>query len=116
MFFCTVGALQQSILFISIMSKDMPGNITILLVAGIFAKGGMNVTNEDEIQQNGKTALEYQVNVLRKDSFEVYMDNKRTTLEDALERGVWESSVYMPDYVLDENGNLKQVRFDRIKM
>ncbi len=72
--------------------------------------------SEDEIQQNGRNALEYQVNVLRKDSFEVYMDNQRTTLEDALERCVRESSVYMPDYVLDKYGNLKQVRFDRIDL
>ncbi len=72
--------------------------------------------NEEEIQPKGRNALEYQVNVMRKDGFEVYMDNKRTTLEDALERCVREKHVYMPDYVLDEDGNLKQVRFDRIDL
>lgn len=71
---------------------------------------------EESIRQGAKNALEYQLNVMRKDEFEVYMDNEKTTLDDALERCVRECSVYMPDYVLDEKGNLKQVRFDRIKM
>lgn len=47
---------------------------------------------------------------------EVYVDNERTTLEDALKRCVQERSVYMPDYVLDENGVLEQLRFDRIDL
>lgn len=72
--------------------------------------------SEDKIPHNRRTALEYQVNVMRKDSFEVYMDNQRTTLEDALARCVREKTIYMPDYVLDECGNLKQVRFDRVEM
>ena len=71
---------------------------------------------EEDVQQGAKHALEYQLNVICKDKFEVYMDNKRTTLDEALERCVRECSIYMPDYVLDENGNLKQVRFDRIKI
>ena len=44
------------------------------------------------------------------------MDNKRTTLEDALTRCVQERTVYMPDYVLDENGVLEQLRFDKIDL
>ncbi len=51
-----------------------------------------------------------------KESLEVYMDNKRTTLEDALKRCVQERTVYMPDYVLDENGVLEQLRFDKIDL
>lgn len=47
---------------------------------------------------------------------EVYMDDKRITLEEALNRCVQERAVYMPDYVLDEKGVLKQLRFDRIDL
>ncbi len=47
---------------------------------------------------------------------EVYIDNQRTTLEDALKRCVQERTVYMPDYVLDENGVLEQLRFDKIDL
>lgn len=51
-----------------------------------------------------------------KKCLEVYMDNQRTTLEDALKRCVQEKTVYMPDYVLDENGVLEQLRFDKIDL
>ncbi len=49
-------------------------------------------------------------------NLEVYMDDKRITLEEALSRCVQERAVYMPDYVLDEKGVLKQLRFDRIDL
>ena len=49
-------------------------------------------------------------------NLEVYMDDKRITLEEALSRYVQERVVYMPDYVLDEKGVLKQLRFDRIDL
>ncbi|MBR6665737.1 MAG: hypothetical protein IKL22_08520 [Lachnospiraceae bacterium] len=49
-------------------------------------------------------------------NLEVYMDDKRITLEEALSRCVQERVVYMPDYVLDEKGVLKQLRFDRIDL
>ena len=39
---------------------------------------------EECIRQSAKNALEYQLNVMRKDEFEVYMDNEKTTLDDAL--------------------------------
>lgn len=51
-----------------------------------------------------------------KKSLEVYIDNERTTLEDALKRCVQERTVYMPDFCLDENGVLEQLRFDKIDL
>ncbi len=66
--------------------------------------------------QDAKCALEYQLNVMRKRELKVYMDNQQVTLEEALTRCVQERTVYMPDYVMDENGILEQVRFDRIEM
>ncbi len=71
---------------------------------------------EEKIQPNGKNALEYQLNIMSKDHFEVYIDNEKVSLDEALDRCVRERSIYMPDYVLDDNGNLKQVRFDRIDL
>ena len=61
-------------------------------------------------------AIEYQLSVMRKKELKVYMDNKPVSLDEALNRCVQECSVYMPDYVLDENGILEQVRFARIDM
>lgn len=66
--------------------------------------------------RNAEYALEHQLNVMRKRELKVYMDNQPVTLEEALERCVQERTVYMPDYVMDENGILEQVRFDRIDL
>ena len=52
----------------------------------------------------------------QKKNLEVYVGNERTTLEDALDRCVQERTIYMPDYILDENGILEQLRFDRIDL
>ncbi len=66
--------------------------------------------------QNAEYELEYQLNIMRKRELKIYMDNQQVTLEEALSRCVQERTVYMPDYVLDENGILEQVRFDRIDL
>lgn len=68
------------------------------------------------IGQNIEDILQYQLGSRQKRSLEVYIDNELTTLEDALTRCVQERTVYMPDYVLDENGVLEQLRFDRINL
>lgn len=60
--------------------------------------------------------LKYQLGSRQKRSLEVYIDNERTTLDDALTRCVQERLAYMPDYVLDENGVLEQVRFDKVEL
>ncbi len=74
---------------------------------------------EEGISSDGQhvnDAIEYQLSVMRKKDVKVFMDNKPITLDEALHRCVQECSVYMPDYVLDENGILEQVRFDKIDM
>ena len=67
---------------------------------------------EDTVQQSAEHALEYQLNVMRKDEFEVYIDNEKTTLDDALERCVRECSVYMDSRSLW--GNVTHLRPDLI--
>lgn len=66
--------------------------------------------------QNMKDVLEHQLGNVHGKDVKVYMDDKQVTLEEALSRCVQEQVVYMPDYVLDENGALEQVRFDRINL
>ncbi len=66
--------------------------------------------------KNLEDVLRYQLGSRQKRSLEVYIDNELTTLEDALTRCVQERTVYMPDYVLDENGVLEQLRFDKIEL
>lgn len=67
------------------------------------------------LAKNLEDVLRYQLGSRQKRSLEVYIDNELTTLEEALTRCVQERTVYMPDYVLDENGVLEQLRFDKIE-
>lgn len=68
------------------------------------------------LTKNLEDVLKYQLGAGQKRSLEVYIDNELTTLEDALSRCVQERTIYMPDYVLDENGVLEQLRFDKIDL
>ncbi|MBQ9142350.1 MAG: hypothetical protein IJX63_11265 [Lachnospiraceae bacterium] len=68
------------------------------------------------LAKNLEDVLKYQLGSRQKRSLEVYIDNELTTLEDALSRCVQERTIYMPDYVLDENGVLEQLRFDKIDL
>ncbi len=74
----------------------------------------MEEAEEFPLGQNIEDILRYRMGSRQKKSLEVYIDNELTTLEDALTRCVQERTVYMPDYILDENGILEQLRFDRI--
>ncbi len=75
----------------------------------------MEKSENDQITQNIEDVLRYRLESKGEPGLEVYIDNRRTTLEEALARCVQERAVYMPDYILDENGVLEQIRFDKIK-
>lgn len=46
---------------------------------------------------------------------ELYLDGRPATPERIANRFVREEAVYMPDFVLDENGALTQIRYDKVK-
>ncbi|MBQ7925251.1 MAG: hypothetical protein IJ335_03055 [Lachnospiraceae bacterium] len=75
----------------------------------------MEKAENGQFTQNIEDVLRYRLESKGEPDLEVYIDNRRTTLEEALARCVHERSVYMPDYILDENGVLEQIRFDKIK-
>ncbi len=45
---------------------------------------------------------------------ELFMDGQPASPAGIVDRFVKEEAVYMPDFVLDENGILKQIRYDRV--
>ena len=49
-----------------------------------------------------------------KDGVELFVDGQETAPDEIVRRCVCEDSVYMPDYVLDEKGDLEQLRFDKV--
>lgn len=45
---------------------------------------------------------------------ELYLDGRPASPDRIVERFVREDTVYMPDFVIDEEGILTQVRYDKI--
>ncbi|MBD5552262.1 MAG: hypothetical protein HDQ96_13985 [Lachnospiraceae bacterium] len=45
---------------------------------------------------------------------ELYLDGKPASPDGIVERFVREEAVYMPDFVIDEDGTLIQIRYDKI--
>ena len=45
----------------------------------------------------------------------LFMDGKAVRPAEAVSRAVREDSPYMADYVLDSEGTIEQVRFDKVK-
>lgn len=46
----------------------------------------------------------------------LYLDGAPTSSEYIEENCVNEETLYMPDYVTDESGNLKEIRYDKISL
>ncbi|MCM1126397.1 MAG: hypothetical protein NC429_07980 [Lachnospiraceae bacterium] len=45
----------------------------------------------------------------------LYLNGAPSTTEYILRRCVREGTVYMPDYVTDRDGNVKEIRYDRVR-
>lgn len=52
-------------------------------------------------------------NILRQ-GIELYLDGRPASPEGIADRFVKEEAVYMPDFVIDENGALTQIRYDKV--
>lgn len=59
-------------------------------------------------------SLKSQLEKLEKKGVKLYFDGAPSSTEDIVKKCVNEDTVYMPDYVTDENGKLKEIRYDRI--
>ena len=53
---------------------------------------------------------------LQRSGAELFVDGEAVLPCDVLEQTVQEQCTYMADYVLGENGAIKQVRFDRVEL
>lgn len=53
---------------------------------------------------------------LRKAGIKLFMDGKPASPEQIAGKCVREDFVYMADYVIAETGQLKEIRYDRIKI
>ena len=59
-------------------------------------------------------ALKSQLEKLEKEGTKLYLNGAPSTTEYIVDHCVNEDTVYMPDYVADENGKITEIRYDRI--
>ena len=60
------------------------------------------------------TAVKNRLEAILEQGIELYLDGKPASPEGIAKQFVREDTVYMPDFVIDENGILIQVRYDKI--
>lgn len=58
--------------------------------------------------------LRARLSVLEKAGIKLYLNGMPSTTESIVENCVREDTVYMPDYITDERGNIKEVRYDKV--
>lgn len=59
-------------------------------------------------------SLRAQLSVLEKAGIKLYLNGMPSNTEYIVQNCVREDTVYMPDYITDEKGNIKEVRYDKI--
>lgn len=66
------------------------------------------------ISKSDADALKSQLEGMEKQGVKLYLNGVPSTTEFIINNCVNEDTVYMPDYVTDEHGKIKEVRYDRI--
>ncbi|MDD6491561.1 MAG: hypothetical protein PUG54_04935 [Firmicutes bacterium] len=66
------------------------------------------------ISKSDADALKSQLEGMEKQGVKLYLNGVPSTTEFIISNCVNEDTVYMPDYVTDEHGKIKEVRYDRI--
>lgn len=69
----------------------------------------------DKQKEQIRESLKLQLARVQREGVRLYVDDTPASPDEVAQRCVQEQIVYMPDYVLDDNGTLKQVRYDRVR-
>jgi len=59
-------------------------------------------------------SLRARLSVLEKAGIKLYLNGEPSCTEYIVQNCVREDTMYMPDYITDEKGNIKEVRYDKI--
>ena len=65
-------------------------------------------------QNTDPVSLKPQLEQLEREGVILYLNGVPSTTEYIMKNCVNEDTIYMPDYVIDENGKIKEIRYDRI--
>ncbi len=66
------------------------------------------------MQENSERLLKKKLKKAQKTGVSLFLEGQPARPADIAEKCVCENAVYMADYVLDEQGVLKELRYDRI--
>lgn len=69
-----------------------------------------------EKKENGTISINKRLRKWEEAGIRLYLDGAPTSSEDIEKNCVNEETLYMPDFVTDENGNLKEIRYDKISL
>jgi len=64
---------------------------------------------KEEIQ-----SMTNRLNDILRQGVKLYLNGEPATPEGIVDQFIREETVYMPDFVLDENGTLTQIRYDKV--
>lgn len=64
--------------------------------------------------QNMKPVIMTQLEGILQSGVNLYLDGQESTIQEIASVCVREDVMYMPDYVIDESGILREVRYDKI--
>ena len=59
-------------------------------------------------------SLRARLSVLEKAGIKLYLNGEPSSTDYIVQNCVREDTMYMPDYITDEKGNIKEVRYDKI--
>ncbi|NBH25719.1 hypothetical protein D3Z60_07885 [Lachnospiraceae bacterium] len=65
-------------------------------------------------KETNSSLLKSRLETLEKSGIKLYLNGLPSTTEYIVKKCVNEDTVYMPDYVTDEEGKVKEIRYDRI--
>lgn len=69
---------------------------------------------KDDLMKGARKDMLLQLEQMSRRGIKLFVDGERVLPAEAVSRAVREDSPYMADYVLDEGGAIRQVRFDRV--
>lgn len=69
-----------------------------------------------EKKENNTISINKRLRKWEEAGIRLYLDGAPTSSEDIEKNCVNEETLYMPDFVTDENGNLKEIRYDKISL
>lgn len=69
---------------------------------------------KDDPMKSAREDMLLQLERMSRKGIKLFVDGENVLPAEAVSRAVREDSPYMADYVLDEGGAIRQVRFDRV--